>query len=582
MNTKIYYDGDCPFCNKYTELVRLREAIGQVEMVNIRQHPCELERLQATGHNLDQGMVLEHEGQQFYGAEAMRKVAELSDLQDSFSKVNRAAFSSKRRADMLYPLMRAGRAATLFFMGRKRINENPRGALDLFTVFAHSWGVFSFLHLLYYLFYEGSTQVFPTTWALGLLGVYVAVRPRSHRAFVLLLGVTAVDAWLQMPVYSNHTVLRNFVLLAMLLSGLVTWLRGETWSDFMTRFTPAGRAMLVIMYIFGVFHKINTDFLDPSVSCAVALWKTMPWPLPLLDSSLWYQMTIYGTLIVETVILACLISRKFRWPAIIAGIAFHSLIAPSAYGFYPSFSALAICLHLLYLSPETARRITSGKLWGEVRSAIHRPMGMVAALAWFALLYWQIVRQDHMSIGLFWWPWAIWICALVFLHAREHPAERTFGGVVWSRQWSINLITALFFLNCFSPYLGLKNAQSMNMFANLLHEGGQSNHLIFRTAPGPFGYLNDLVKVRDGGGIGHLEYAKSQDVHVTYYDLLHQLERNPDAVVSFERAGILMNEQSSTTMEKEIDRLLHPRWVRNWFLFRPVDLKTPKVCSLAQ
>ena len=30
------------------------------------------------------------------------------------------------------------------------------------------------------------------------------------------------------------------------------------------------RYLLAIMYFYGIFHKINTDFLNPQVSCAVA------------------------------------------------------------------------------------------------------------------------------------------------------------------------------------------------------------------------------------------------------------------------------------------------------------------------
>ena len=32
----IVYDGDCPFCSRYVKLVRLREALGSVDLVNAR------------------------------------------------------------------------------------------------------------------------------------------------------------------------------------------------------------------------------------------------------------------------------------------------------------------------------------------------------------------------------------------------------------------------------------------------------------------------------------------------------------------------------------------------------------------
>ncbi|MFT5932039.1 MAG: putative DCC family thiol-disulfide oxidoreductase YuxK, partial [Hyphomonas sp.] len=39
--TFIVYDGDCPFCSEYVKLLRLRDAIGPVSLVNAREdHPA--------------------------------------------------------------------------------------------------------------------------------------------------------------------------------------------------------------------------------------------------------------------------------------------------------------------------------------------------------------------------------------------------------------------------------------------------------------------------------------------------------------------------------------------------------------
>ncbi|MCY1303827.1 hypothetical protein D9M70_535530 [compost metagenome] len=156
--------------------------------------------------------------------------------------------------------------------------------------------------------------------------------------------------------------------------------------------------------------------------------------------------------------------------------------------------------------------------------------------------------------------------------------ERIVGRSIVSRTAGLNLVTVLFFLNCFAPYLGLKTAQSMNMFANLQLEGGHSNHLVLPGAPGPFGYMGDIVHPFNVKGSNHLKYIEDHGLFVTYYDLLNHLERTPGSAVSFIRGGVEHRNQTAETLAGEIQATLHPRWVRNWLLFMPIDMGRPKRC----
>lgn len=573
MAATIYYDGECPFCARYTALVRLREAVGDVRLVNLREHPEDRAELQRAGFDLDRGMVLDLDGKRYGGADAMHMLSILSAKPGPLAAIFRIGWL----AALLYPVLRAGRALALFALGRDRIQADPPDRWALFSVFSHAWGLLASLHLLYYIYYEGSTHVFWTTWAAGALGLYLMLRPRSPRAFVALCGLLTFDAIAQMPVYSNHTILRNFVLLAILAAALYTWARGRSWASFMQAFAPIGRCLLAIMYVFGVFHKINTGFLDPEVSCAVALWETMPRPLSSFNPEWFKYVAIYGTLIGETAILLGLMFKPTRQAAILAGIAFHSLLALAGYGFYPSFSTLAIALHLLFLSPESAQRMVRSDVVQWLRD---RPMASAAGLlVWFVILLALTKLGTTSTLGIAWLPWAVVVIYLVARYGRDAPGESTLGPVMVSRSWALNLLTVAFFLNCYAPYLGLKTAQSMNMFANLTVEGGKNNHLLVRHI-GPFGYLDDIVKPISGSGYV-VSVAIGQGYHLPYYALLDLLERDRSAVVSFERDGVLHAGQSYATLQGDAEQNLHPRWFRNWFLFRPVDLSEQRKCSLS-
>jgi hypothetical protein len=333
------------------------------------------------------------------------------------------------------------------------------------------------------------------------------------------------------------------------------------------------------MYIFGVFHKINIDFLNPEVSCAVALWRAMPQYLSWIDFPWFHQLAIYGTLVIETVILLCLLFRRTRHAGIILGIAFHGLLAMSGYALYAPFSTLTIALHLLFLDKESALRITDSAFWQRLMAQLHQPKGLVVSAIWFislALMAWQGMFS---SIGVMWLIIIGLLCYAIARHAKPVPSESG-ARMLWSRLWWLNTLSVLFFLSCFSPYLGLKTAQSMNMFANLRLESGQSNHLVFSNPPGPFPYLADTAQITSATHSLYLGRVMHEGLSVTYYDLLDKLERNPDIVVSYRRNGQLHVDQTAATLATDIDMILHPRWVRKLFHFNPVDLRDPKPCAL--
>lgn len=128
------------------------------------------------------------------------------------------------------------------------------------------------------------------------------------------------------------------------------------------------------------------------------------------------------------------------------------------------------------------------------------------------------------------------------------------------------------------PYLGLKSAQAINMFANLRLEGGYSNHLVLRSPPGPFGYLEDVVAIESAEGSRHLEALARHGLYLVYYGLLDRLDREPQARVTFVRDGRRFENMDAAALAEEIERTLHPRWVRKFFHFAPVDLTPSPRC----
>lgn len=573
-NITIYYDGDCPFCSHYVAYQRLQKTLGNITLVDLRQHPECLQGLLASGLNPDQGMVVELEGRRVAGAEAMQLLASMSGTSGFWNRINYYLFANHYLALLIYPFLRLGRNLTLLLLGRSPLNT--QSDIRLLTLFSASWGTFAVLHTLVYVFQYA--QTYPSTYLMGVLGGWLAFHPESRRTLLLLLVVMMVDGWLHMPMHSNHTILKNFFLLAVVCGGAYSALRGYSWAAFFRDVAPVGRALLLIMYVFGVFHKINTGFLNPDVSCANALWQEMPPPLVWLDGAWLRYLTIYGTFIVEGLIFVFLLVPALRHWGIVIGIGFHLLLALSGYAFYSAFSMLSLAMHVLFLSPQAAGRIMEAPLWRNTMGLWRSIKGklLIGAYA-LALVYYSYVGA-YTVVALFWLAIALPFLWLVMRYGHR-AGDDAHGWIFISPRWWLNVVTLLFFFNCITPYLGLKTAQSMNMFANLRLEGGVSNHLVLRNAPGPFDYLADVVKIDGASGSPYLNYAQSKELHLTYYALLDHVERNPWVTVSYERNGQSYPEMTALDLQDDMEQLLHPRWVRKWFHFRLADLKEPVVCE---
>lgn len=122
--TLIVYDGDCIFCQNYVRLVRLREAIGPVELLNARSDDRRVLNLWRDGYDLNEGMVFVYRGRIFHGAEAINVLASLSDSRNFFSSVNRVVFSHPFLSRTLYPLLKLGRRLTLLARGKRMMRAN--------------------------------------------------------------------------------------------------------------------------------------------------------------------------------------------------------------------------------------------------------------------------------------------------------------------------------------------------------------------------------------------------------------------------------------------------------------------------
>ena len=125
-------DKDCPACDNYCQVVRIRESIGELKIINAREDSEVLEEVTQLGLDIDQGMVLKMGGVIYYGADAIHALALISSRSGLFNKLNYWLFKSKRASAILYPLLRFFRNLLLKMLGKTKINNLNSAGNDRF------------------------------------------------------------------------------------------------------------------------------------------------------------------------------------------------------------------------------------------------------------------------------------------------------------------------------------------------------------------------------------------------------------------------------------------------------------------
>lgn len=123
----IVYDGECPFCSNYVQVLTLRDTVGKVQLVDARSDHALVSKLQLDGYDLNEGMAALFGGRVYYGAECVNMLALLSSESGVFNRMNNMIFRSGTLSRILYPFLRTGRNITLRLLGRTKIPTPGRG-----------------------------------------------------------------------------------------------------------------------------------------------------------------------------------------------------------------------------------------------------------------------------------------------------------------------------------------------------------------------------------------------------------------------------------------------------------------------
>lgn len=128
----VVYDRQCPACDYYCNLVRIRESVGRLILVDARDGGAIMDEITARGLDIDQGMVVKVGGEFYYGSDAIHVLALMGTRRGVFNRLAWWTFRSKRVSRVLYPVLRRARNLLLKLLGRSKINNLDMPGNDRF------------------------------------------------------------------------------------------------------------------------------------------------------------------------------------------------------------------------------------------------------------------------------------------------------------------------------------------------------------------------------------------------------------------------------------------------------------------
>lgn len=420
------------------------------------------------------------------------------------------------------------------------------------TLFARMWAAAALFHLAGNSrdALETSVALAVTSVLLGTAAVLTLLAPQRLRHLVALCALIPATAWYEAPVVGNHWVLASAISLALLLSAGTARLRRHAGGlpDVWRAFAPTARVTLLVAYGFAAFAKLNSDFFDPAVSCAVYYHNQLAgsWGLQLLQVAdgdpAGRVLPLFAAVTEVTVALTLALPRTRRLGLVLA-VGFHWLLAMDLAQHFWDFSAVLFAGFLLFLDDEQGRRLRRWTTWVSARQV---PAGLVrvaVVLTTFAVVLLAVLPASRavdvllVVLGhLAWWGYGT-LVLLVVLRLAAAPRDAAVGPaglrlptpVLW-------LVPVLVLVNGLTPYLELKTGFGWNMYSNLRTVDGQSNHLLIRDTFDLTGAQGDQVRILASSDPELARLGRS-DYALAYSEFRDYAHAHPGVSATYERDG---------------------------------------------
>ena len=115
------YDGECPFCNHFAELLEIKSKINNIKILDGRKNLGIIRSLLEKGYDLDKGAILLKDDDIFHGANAINVICkEVNNPSSNLLKILSSVFKSNKRTKLLFPFLLRARRFALISKGVSR------------------------------------------------------------------------------------------------------------------------------------------------------------------------------------------------------------------------------------------------------------------------------------------------------------------------------------------------------------------------------------------------------------------------------------------------------------------------------
>jgi len=116
-NYTFIYDGECPFCNHFAELLEIKSKLN-IKILDGRKNLTLIKSLLDKGYDLDKGAILLKDKEIFHGADAINTICkQINNPSNSLLVILSRVFKSTKRTNLIFPLLVRARRFALISKG---------------------------------------------------------------------------------------------------------------------------------------------------------------------------------------------------------------------------------------------------------------------------------------------------------------------------------------------------------------------------------------------------------------------------------------------------------------------------------
>lgn len=476
---------------------------------------------------------------------------------------------------------------------RTSIRRKPFEGVDKqFELFNLSWAIAVLFHMANHRVYTDSLSYFLLT----ISAILLLAKPSSVGRLMLLIFMQLFQVLVSMPAVPNHWLFMAFVNLTIVQAMIYQAVKTKTFNVnkelLLKTFAPVVRVELLILYFYVVFHKLNSDFFTPEISCATDFLAAQDSTGLLKQNNQVLALNAYLSVGLEAIIPLLMLFRKTRQLGLLIGLVFHCVLAFNPINGFYDISAMIFATYILFTTQEFTNEVyrwyDKFLAWkARIRVGLSRftvpklaiiTIGVTMVFGGLIVLMWYLNTKDFFR-EFFWTAFNIvFIGPFVFAMFKKKGSAVKETNYFSMPAWSFLLFPVIVFLNGLTPYLGLKTENAYAMFSNLRTEGGKTNHYLVPVSTQIFDYQKDLVEVVSSSD-QLLTNMKNENQLMVYFAFKNYVNTKKPARVEYLRNGekkiFVLNDP--TTHGDMLQR--DARLLRKIMNYRTISKYDPQPCK---